>query len=77
MRVELFSKPDCCLCDRAKEVLERVRSKVAFDLEIRDISEDPALLREYGEQIPVVFIEGRKAFKYHVDEWRLLERLKR
>ena len=77
VRVELLSKPDCCLCDQAKEVLERVRTKVAFDLEIRDISDDPELLREYGQEIPVVLIEGRKAFKYHVDEWKLLERLRR
>jgi glutaredoxin len=76
-RVELLSKPDCCLCDQAKEVLERVRRSLPFELEIRDISEDPELLREYGEHIPVVLIEGRKAFKYHVDQPELERRLRR
>jgi glutaredoxin len=77
VRVAILSKPDCCLCDEAKEVLERARLSVPFDLEVRDISGDPELLREYGDQIPVVFIEGRKAFKHRVDEAELLKKLAR
>ena len=77
MRVTVLSKPDCGLCDEAKEVVERVRLTVPFDLEVRDISLDPDLLREYGGEVPVVFIEGRKAFKYRVDECELLKKLGR
>ena len=33
---------------------------------------DPELERLYGEEIPVVFLEGSKLFKYHVDERRLV-----
>ena len=32
-----------------------------------DITGDPELEAAYREQIPVVFVAGRKAFKYHVD----------
>ena len=75
MRVEVFSRPDCCLCEEAKELLERVRRTVTFDLEIRDISGDAELVQKFGHEIPVVFIEGRKAFKGRVDEGKLLRRL--
>jgi hypothetical protein len=33
--------------------------------------------KEYGEQIPVVFVNGNKAFKYHVGEAELEEKVKR
>jgi glutaredoxin len=77
MRVSLYSKPDCPLCEEAKEVLERVREGTPFELEILDISQDPELQREYAESIPVVFIEGRKAFKVRVDETELRRKLHR
>jgi len=73
--VEIYSKSDCCLCDDAKAVLDKVRADIPFDLQEIDIESDPELLRKYGEQIPVVFIEGFKAFKFHVDEAELRHKL--
>jgi glutaredoxin len=66
--VEIYSRPLCHLCDQAKEIIERVRRRIAFDLSIIYIESDPELEKEFGEQIPVVFINGRKVFKYHVEE---------
>jgi hypothetical protein len=40
-----------------------------------DITGDPELEAAYREQIPVVFVAGRKAFKYHVDSAELRRRL--
>ena len=77
MKVSLYGKADCCLCDEAKGVLERARRRVAFDLELIDVAADPELLARHGEEIPVVFIDGRKAFKYRVDEDELVARLGR
>ena len=42
-----------------------------------DIEADATLLKEYGEQIPVVFLEGRKAFKFRVEPEKLREKLER
>ena len=42
-----------------------------------DIETDALLEKEYSEQIPVVFINGNKAFKYHVDEGELEKKVKR
>ena len=40
-----------------------------------DVDSDPELVRQFGEQVPVVFIDGKKAFKYRMDERDFLHRL--
>jgi len=42
-----------------------------------DISQDPELSADYGEQIPVLFVNGRKAFKFRLTEQALRDRLKK
>jgi glutaredoxin len=73
--VTLYSRPGCCLCDEVKQQLEHLRRKADFELNEVDISDDPELLRLYGEEIPVVLINGRKAFKYHLDPGEFLKKL--
>ena len=75
--VEIYSRPGCHLCDEAKDVIERVQHRFAFGLRIINIETDPELEQEYGEQIPVVFINGIKAFQYHVDEAEFENKVKR
>ena len=69
--VILYSRAGCCLCDDAREILERVRRERAFTLEERDIDSDEELLRAYLERIPVVTIDGVEAFELFVDESEL------
>ncbi|MBV9001718.1 MAG: glutaredoxin family protein [Solirubrobacterales bacterium] len=66
--VILYSRPGCCLCDDAREVVERVRSRRPFTFLERDIEADETLLRAYLERIPVVTIDGVEAFELLVDE---------
>ena len=73
--VVLYSRPGCCLCDDAREILERVRSRRPFDLSEVDIDADEALLRAYLERIPVVTIDGAEAFELFVDEVKLERRI--
>ena len=77
MKVAIYSKPDCPLCDDAKEVLLAVRQRVPFDLEEINIESDPALFEQFKYDIPVVFVEGRKAFKHRLDPKTLEARLRR
>jgi glutaredoxin len=70
--VVIYSKPECSLCDEAKEALVRVRARVPFDLHEVDIRSDPAVFERYRYEIPVIFVEGREAFRYRVDEQTLL-----
>jgi glutaredoxin len=73
--VVLYGREGCCLCDDAREVLERVRRRRPFTLEERDIDRDEGLLREYLERIPVVTIDGVEAFELFVDESELERRI--
>ena len=71
----LYTRPGCHLCDVVKDVLENVRAEVPFDLAEVNIDADPAAHALYRHEIPVVTIDGRKAFKYRVDPAELRRRL--
>jgi glutaredoxin len=73
--VVLYGRAGCCLCDDAREVLERVRAARPFVLEERDIEADEALHAAYLERIPVVTIDGREEFELFVDEREFTQRL--
>jgi len=67
-RVVLYTIPgQCPLCDVARRELERLGCAFA---EI-DIRTDRALLRAYRLEIPVVTVDGEKAFAGRVDPARL------
>jgi glutaredoxin len=72
----LYTRPGCHLCDDARAALARVRARVPFVLEERDISRDDALLAVYRERIPVVALDGEELFEYEVDEAALADRLR-
>jgi len=74
-RVTLYTRAGCCLCDDAKRVLEAARKQAGFDFEEVDIDADPNLRRLYNDEVPVIAINGRKAFKYRVTEPELLKKL--
>jgi len=56
-------------------VLEDVQAGVSFDLVEVDIGGDPALEARYREWLPVVEIDGERAFVYYVDPRALRRRL--
>jgi glutaredoxin len=76
VRVEIYSRPGCHLCDDAKEIIDRVRRRVPFALRVINVESDARLEKQYGEHIPVVLINGRMAFEYHVDEAEFEEKVK-
>jgi glutaredoxin len=73
--VTLYTRAGCCLCDDAKRVLLQARSRADFDYEEFDIDADPELRRLYNDEVPVIAINRRKAFKYRVDMKELLKKL--
>jgi hypothetical protein len=58
-------------------VLEEARAEVPFELEEVDIGGDGELEAKYREWLPVVEIDGARAFVYFVDRDSLVRRLKR
>ena len=77
MRLTLYGRPECHLCHEMRAVVDALRVDVAFDLDEVDIDGDPALVAAYGEEIPVLLVNGRKAFKYRVTPAALRARLAR
>jgi len=77
MEVVLYTKPGCCLCDEVKAQLHALRRQHAFELREVNILEDREAFERFQEEIPVVFMRGKKAFKYHLDENEFLKRLAR
>jgi glutaredoxin len=77
MRVVLYTRPGCHLCDEARVMLERIRGSVPFAFSERDIESDDALMRCYLERIPVIEIDGEEAFELQIDETELHHHLAR
>ena len=67
MRVVLYSRPGCHLCDVAREVIVAERARRTFDFDEVDISSNDALELEYGIRIPVVTVDGQERFEIQVD----------
>lgn len=72
MRVILYSRAGCHLCDAARETLMAERSRSPFDLMEVDVAGDDDLERAYGIRIPVVVIDGEERFEYEVDPAELV-----
>jgi len=67
-RVTVFHAQGCHLCERALAQVEALRAELGFELETVDIGGDPELEARYRELIPVVEIDGERAFTYFVHE---------
>jgi glutaredoxin-like protein DUF836 len=66
--VTLYGRPGCHLCEEALAVVDRVRARVPFALERRNIETDDRWMVAYLERIPVVTIDGLERFELFVDE---------
>ncbi len=72
----LYSRRDCCLCDDMKAVIPQVAAATPLELEEIDVDGTPELQRQFGDEVPVLFVDGRKAFKYRVTVKQLARRLR-
>ncbi|MGH7492097.1 MAG: glutaredoxin family protein [bacterium] len=75
--VEIFSKPDCHLCEVAKAHLQALQKEWGFKLREVNIANDESLLAQYGTRIPLVWVNGQLACKYKIDENVLRQKLAR
>ena len=64
--VVLYHAAGCHLCDKARGVVSGLQAELGFELREVDITGDPALEAAYREWLPVVEIDGRRRFTYHV-----------
>jgi glutaredoxin len=72
----LYGRPDCHLCDEAREAIVALREEgLRFELREIDIETDEGLLREYLERIPVVVLDGEIVSELVLDRVALRVRL--
>jgi glutaredoxin len=77
IRLTLYGRTDCHLCAEMRAIVEAVIQEIPATVEEIDVDGDPALAAAYGDQVPVLCVNGRKAFKYRVDASALRARLAR
>jgi 4a-hydroxytetrahydrobiopterin dehydratase len=67
MEVTLYTRRDCPLCDEAKAA---IRAAGLTPTEV-DIDRDPDLKRRYTDDVPVILIDGKEAFRHRVTAGQL------
>ncbi len=73
--VVIYTRKDCCLCDEMKAVIHQVAAHLPLVLEEIDVDGSPETQERYGAEVPVLLINGRKAFKYRVTRGELEKKL--
>ncbi|TDW60520.1 glutaredoxin family protein [Kribbella pratensis] len=74
-RVVMYGKPGCHLCDDAREIIRSVCGELGVEWSEVDITQDDQLFTQYGEQIPVTFVDGKQHDFWRVDPARLRKAL--
>ena len=65
--VTVYSRKNCHICDVAVESLESVQAELDFTIEKIYIDGDNDLTSKYGEEVPVIHIDGLHHDIFRVD----------
>ena len=74
-RVTGYTAAGCRLCGPAVAAVREVQSELGLDVEVVDVTGDPVLEAAYRALLPVVEIDGERAFTHAVDPDDLRDRL--
>lgn len=74
--VVLYTRPGCHLCETAGEQLRREQRRHRFRLTVVNVDTDVELVAQYGDQVPVVTVNGKVRFHGAINPvlWRRLLR---
>jgi glutaredoxin len=64
--VTVYSRHGCHLCEEAVQMLQELKLELIFDIEVKYIDGVAELEKLYGEQVPVIHIDGE-----HHDFWKV------
>lgn len=70
-RVVIYGRSGCHLCDVARDTVAGVCAELGERFAEVDIDDDPALADRFGEDIPVIFVDGAQHDFWRVDAGRL------
>jgi glutaredoxin len=71
--VVIYSRRGCHLCEAAETIVKDIQKDHEFELEIIYIDGDAGLEKEYGEEVPVTLINGKRHDFFRVDRARFIE----
>jgi glutaredoxin len=75
LKVVMYTKIGCPLCEKAKKVLLELQEECSFSLEEVDIYKDDSLLEKYQLMIPVVAIDGEDVAFGQIQKVEIRKRL--
>jgi len=64
--VQLMSRKQCCLCDDARQIVAAAAEQGLCTWETVDVDRDKGLLVRYGNDVPVLLVNGEKRFEHRV-----------
>ena len=75
--VTLYTKPGCHLCEEARQEMIAAGIEDEYTFEEVNIEEDAQIYDRYRFEIPVITIDGHKAFKYRLSAEDFKRRIRR
>jgi glutaredoxin len=71
VRVTLYTKADCGLCEEAASMLKRLQKQTRFEIEYVYIEADARANERYGSRIPVIAVDGEEVAAAPLEEKQL------
>lgn len=68
VRVTLYSKPGCHLCEDVRAVLDDLKDSHHFEIEEIDITRDQVLFERYCYEIPILLYDGEEVGRGRISE---------
>lgn len=69
--VTVMSREGCHACEDAISDVRRICGELGVAWSVTDVDSDPELRAEYGDQVPVILIDGAEHGFWRVEERRL------
>lgn len=68
--VTVLSRANCHLCEVAEQEVDRICGELGVPWTVTDVDSDAELRAEYGDQVPVILIDGAQHGYWRVEEER-------
>ncbi len=75
--ITIYSRHGCHLCEGAEETLNKLKSELKFSIKVIYIDGDSSLEKLYGNEVPVIHIDGEHHDFYKVDPIRFRSSLEK
>lgn len=68
--VVIYTRPDCPICDKAKDLLNELQKEFSFNLMEKDVDSEEKSRKYYADRIPVILVNNREVVGYPPeDKW--------